>query len=75
MSMADDYGMDPPDSESMSASDMIDDLNYCGKLNDWAVEFVDSMLQRRDADPDLWERRLSEKQLAKLRELWERHCG
>lgn len=67
--------MSRTDDDDMSASDMIDDLNDCGKLNDWAVEFVDSMLKRRDADPDLWERRLSAKQSAKIRELWERHCG
>lgn len=56
-------------------NDCLDDLNDCGKLSDWEMEFVDSMLKRREQDPHTWMERLSEKQRAKISELWERHCG
>jgi len=74
MSMADDYDMDPPDSFQMSADDMLSDLDDCGRLNDWALEFVDSMLNRREQD-EAWHKRLSAKQLSALRSLWERYCN
>ena len=51
----------------------IDDLNDCGRLSDWEADFLDDMLRRREENPD-WAQRLSEKQSAKIRELWERHC-
>lgn len=57
----------------MNADLLLDDLDDCGKLNDWALEFVDSMLKRRERD-DAWHTRLSAKQLTTLRDLWERYC-
>jgi hypothetical protein len=50
----------------------LDDLDNCGTLSDWELEFLDSMLSR--ARTPGWSARLSDKQLAKIVELWDRRC-
>lgn len=55
--------------------DAIDDLNDCEKLSDWELEFVDSMLQRRESDPHTWAERLSDKQCACVVSMWRKRCG
>lgn len=68
-----DPGEDPETDDDLG--DDIDDLNDCGKLSDWEVEFVDSMLQRRALDPHGWTDRLSEKQKACIVSMWRKRCG
>jgi hypothetical protein len=64
-----------PESATMSLGEMLDDLDDCGILSDWELNFVDDMLRRREFNPDLWEVRLSEKQTACLRSMWEKRCA
>lgn len=64
--------------DDLDADDLagyLDDLNDCGVLTAWEVDFVDDMLKRSTRNPDLWVQNLSEKQRAKIVELWNRRCG
>jgi len=55
-------------------NDCLDDLNDCGKLSDWELVFVDSMLKRRVQDPHAWMERLSEKQCRCFIDIWRKRC-
>ena len=68
---------DPGEATDLETEDpdgMLDDLNDCGKLSDWEVEFIDSMLLRRESSDD-WYRFLSDKQRVCLATMWEKRCG
>jgi hypothetical protein len=55
---------------------MLDDLNDCGQLSDWEVEFVDSMLKRLDnidSGDDLGF--ITDRQLEKLEQIYEERCA
>ncbi len=75
MGDAHDHDQDPPDSLTMTLNDILDDLDDAGNLSDWELDFVDDMLRKRAANPDLWDATLSHKQEAKLRAIWESRCG
>ena len=68
-----DDGDDTPSLDDFG--DLLDDLNDCGALSDWEVEFVDSMLKRREADKYGWSDRLSHKQCRCLIDIWRKRCG
>ncbi len=42
-------------------------------LGAWALQFIEDMAVRRNAHAD-WAERLSQRQIDKLEELYERHC-
>lgn len=62
-------------SNDLFLDEVLDDLDDAGNLSDWELDFVDDMLKKREANPDLWDANLSHAQEAKLRAIWDQRCG
>jgi hypothetical protein len=56
-----------------SNSTMVHDCDECGKLNDWEMDFIDSMLKREEYDPEL--ENLTDRQTEVLTRIWKQRCG